>query len=168
MTLLGTWKLDPDHSEVGFSVRHAAVSKVKGKFDVVHASVEHDGTQARVQAVVDAATFNSSNPSRDAHIKSDDFLDVEKYPTLGFTGLYNGNVLKGDLTVHGVTHPVVFHVDFGGEATDPYGQVRAGVEAKTSISRKDFGLTWNAALETGGVLVSDKVDLILDLSFIKQ
>lgn len=168
MTLAGTWALDPTHSEVGFTVRHAGISKVRGKFGEVEATVDHDGQQATVTATAQAASFTTGNADRDAHVKSADFLEVDTYPTVDFTGTFDGEELAGELTVHGVTRPVTFDVEVFGEATDPFGNKRLGAEAKATINRKDFGLTWNAALEAGGVLVSDKVVLSLDLSFIKQ
>lgn len=176
MTLLtehlpSTWSLDPTHSEVGFVVRHAGISKVKGRFNEVAATIDHTDSATTVEATINAASFDSGNPDRDAHIRSADFLDVENYPTLEFKGTVEGfgheYKVVGTLTIHGHSQQVTLDASFGGVAVDPFGNTRVGVEATTIISRKDFGLTWNAALETGGVLVSDKVTIVLDLSFIK-
>lgn len=165
----GKWNLDPSHSEVGFVVRHAGISKVRGKFEVVEAVLESDSElNGTVSARVKADTFNSGDENRDGHVKSADFLDVENYPTLDFSGEIHKDVLSGVLTIRGVERNVEFEIEESGTAIDPFGNLRAGFEAKTTISRKDFGLTWNAALETGGVLVSDKVAITLDVSFIKD
>ena len=166
--LKGKWILDPTHSTVGFTVRHAGISKVRGSFEEVEASVVHDGERGLVEAVAQAASFNSGNESRDAHVRGEDFLAVESYPTLTFSGAFGGEVLSGDLTIHGVTLPVECQVEVFGVAVDPFGAERLGAEAVATISRKDFGLTWNAPLEAGGVLVSDRVQLQLDLSFLRE
>lgn len=167
MTLQGTWVLDPAHSEAGFTVRHAGISKVRGSFPIMQASVNHDGTAARVSAVLDATSFTTGNEDRDAHIKSADFLEVETYPTINFDGVYEAESLTGDLTIHGVTLPVSIPVEEGGVAVDPFGNTRAGFDASITIDRRDFGLTWNAVLDRGGLLVSEKVKVELSLSFIK-
>jgi polyisoprenoid-binding protein YceI len=167
----GTWHLDPTHSEVGFWVRHAGISKVRGKFTDFTATVEdhEDDKLADVTAQINAASLTTGNVDRDVHVRSADFLDVEKHPYIIFSGTVgNDNLLVGDLTIRGVTKPVTIEFEFPGVAVDPFGNLRAGIEAEISISRKEFGLTWNAALEAGGVLVSDKVNIYLDLSFIKN
>lgn len=160
------WTLDPSHSVVGFTVRHAGISKVRGKFDIVSAKIEN----GNIEATADATSFNSGDEGRDGHVKSADFLDVERFPTVSFIGKIDesSESLKGELNIHGVTQEVEFEIEEIGVATDPFGNVRAGAEASTTISRKDFDLTWNAALETGGVLVSDKVKINLDVSFIAE
>lgn len=164
----GKWSLDPSHSEVGFVVRHAGISKVRGSFDLVKATLESVADlRGKVEAVVKANSFNSGDENRDAHIKSADFLDVENFDTLTFVGEVYKDVLSGVLTIRGVSQDVEFEITEAGTAVDPFGNQRAGFEASTTISRKDFGLTWNAALETGGLLVSDKVVINLDVSFIK-
>lgn len=164
----GKWSLDPSHSEVGFVVRHAGISKVRGSFDFVEAVLESDADlHGKVEAVVKANSFNSGDENRDAHVKSADFLDVENFDTLTFVGEIHKDVLSGVLTIRGVSKDVEFEITEAGTAVDPFGNQRAGFEASTTISRKDFGLTWNAALETGGLLVSDKVAITLDVSFIK-
>lgn len=171
---VGEWEADVDHSELGFVVRHSGISKVKGKFSDFNATAHViDEDNVIVTAIAQANSFTSGNESRDAHVKSADFLDVDTFPTLDFKGnLIQASdenfVLRGDLTIHGITHEAEFDVEYGGSAVDPYGNTRVGVEATTVISRKKFGLTWNTVLETGGVLVSDKVNVVLDLSFIKK
>jgi polyisoprenoid-binding protein YceI len=169
----GDWTADPTHSEVSFAVRHAGISKVRGKFAKFNA-IAHAGNELSefsVIADIDTASFDSGNEARDAHVKSADFFDVENFPKITFasTALTEDDgelTLHGDLTVKGTTKPVTLAVDFNGVAKDPFGNLRAGIEGKTTISRKEFGITWNAALETGGVLVSDRVEIELDLSFI--
>ena len=167
----GNYNVDPSHSEIGFTVRHAGISKVRGRFHGVSGVVTvNEGGTATVHATVDANTFDSGSEDRDNHIKSADFLDVTVFPELVFVGNYAeaDGKLVGDLSIHGVTKTVEFDVEVTDSAIDPFGNTRVGAEASTTISRKDFGLTWNAALETGGVLVSDKVKIELDLSFIKE
>ena len=170
----GTWNFDPAHSEVGFSVRHAGISKVRGKFTDVAATLELGATlgDAAVTATIQAASFSSGDANRDGHVRSADFFDVETHPTLAFTstgisGDEGDFELTGELTIRGISKTVTFSGEFNGVAVDPFGATRAGFEAKTVISRKEFGLTWNAALEAGGVLVSDKVTITLDVAFVK-
>lgn len=166
----GTWNLDPAHSEVTFSVRHMMISKVRGTFGVKSATLvaPENPLEARVEASVDVTSLSTGDAGRDGHLMSGDFFDAEKYPTMDFvsTGARaeNGELfVDGDLTIHGVTKPVTFELDFGGFGSDPYGNYKAGASAKTVINREDFGLTWNAALETGGVLVGKDVTITLDL-----
>ena len=166
----GTWVLDPSHSEVTFSVRHMMISKVRGEFGLKNATIEApvNPLEAKVTASVDAASISTGDQNRDNHLRSADFFDVETYPTIDFvsTGVRyeKGDFLvDGDLTMHGVTKPVTFELEFGGFGTDPYGNYKAGATATTVINREDFGLTWNAALETGGVLVGKDVTITLDL-----
>ena len=166
----GTWNLDPAHSEVTFSVRHMMISKVRGTFGVKSATLvaPENRLEARVEASVDVTSLSTGDAGRDGHLMSGDFFDAEKYPTMDFvsTGARaeNGELfVDGDLTIHGVTKPVTFELDFGGFGSDPYGNYKAGASAKTVINREDFGLTWNAALETGGVLVGKDVTITLDL-----
>lgn len=171
----GTWNADPAHSEVSFLVRHAGISKVRGKFTdfTAHAIVDEELQTISVTADIATASFDSGSEARDGHVKSADFFDVEEFPKITFisTGLTeeDGELnLHGDLTIKNVTKPVKLAVEFNGVARDPFGLFRAGLEATTVISRKEFGITWNAAIETGGVLVSDKVTIELDLSFILE
>jgi polyisoprenoid-binding protein YceI len=160
-----------------FKVKHMMISYVKGQFTVVKGVLaldEADLTNSRIEASVDAASIHTRDEQRDAHLKSADFFDVEKFPTLSFkstkvTRLADGELaVAGDLTIHGVTRNVVFTVE-GPTAPgkDPWGNTRIGLSATTKINRKDFGLTWNSPLETGGILVGDEVTLTLDVQFIK-
>lgn len=170
----GTWNLDTSHSTVGFTVRHAGISKVRGQFTDVEGTLTLGETLAdsSVSATIQAASFNSGDENRDGHVRSADFFDVETFPTLSFvssaiTGDEEDFELTGELTIRGISKTVTFKGEFNGVAVDPFGATRAGFEAKTVISRKEFGLTWNAALEAGGVLVSDKVTITLDVAFVK-
>ena len=176
-TTTSTWNLDPVHSVAEFKVKHMMISNVKGQFTGISGVLildENDTESSRVEATVDAASINTRDPQRDAHLKSADFFDVEKFPTLGFRSTNvrrKGDdevVVTGDLTIHGVAREVVFQVE-GPTApgTDPWGNTRVGLSAVTRINRKDFGLTWNAALETGGILVGDEVTITLDVQFVK-
>ncbi|QLD11075.1 YceI family protein [Microbacterium oleivorans] len=166
----GTWVLDASHSEVGFSVRHMMISKVRGTFAVAEATIvaPENPLELTLDAKVDVASINTKDEGRDNHLRSADFFDVEQYPNITFvsTGVrqQGGDFLvDGDLTIKDVTKPVTFTVEFGGFGTDPWGNYKAGATAKTVINREEFGLTWNAALETGGVLVGKDVTIELDL-----
>lgn len=168
----GTWTLDASHSEIGMTVRHAGISKVRAQFEEATGTLQvaEDGT-ADVNAVVRAESFNSKSPDRDAHVRGEDFLNAEQYPDLTFVanGIKpSGEVfdLTGELTIRGVSKSVTFEAEFGGQAVDPFGATRAGFSASAVISRKDFGLNWNAALEAGGVLVGDKVTITIDSAFV--
>ena len=170
----GIWNLDASHSTVGFVVRHAGISKVRGQFTEVAGELTLGETlsDSSVTATIQAASFSSGDEGRDGHVKSADFFDVESFPTLSFaSSTISGDTedfeLAGELTIRGISKPVTFKGEFNGVAVDPFGATRAGFEAKTVISRKEFGLTWNAALEAGGVLVSDKVTITLDVAFVK-
>ena len=172
-----TWNLDPVHSVAEFKVKHMMISNVKGQFPKVTGKLtldESELTKSQVEATIEAGSIETRDPQRNAHLKSADFLDVEKFPTLSFktTGirrLGDGELaVEGDLTIHGVTRKVVFSVEGPTPpAKDPWGNARIAVSATTKISRKDFGLTWNAALETGGLLVGDEVTITLDVQFVK-
>ncbi len=171
----GTWVLDPAHSEVTFSVRHMMISKVRGVFGLKSATIEapENPLEAKVTATVDASSIDTKDEGRDNHLRSADFFDVENYPTIEFasTGVrYDGGdfLVDGDLTIHGVTKPATFELEFGGFGVDPWGNYKAGATAKTVVNREDFGLTWNAALETGGVLVGKDVTIELDLQLALQ
>ena len=166
----GTWVLDPAHSEVHFSVRHMMISKVRGTFGVKSATLyaPENPLQARVEASVDVTSLDTNDQNRDGHLRSADFFDTENHPTMEFrsTGVRvdDGDLLvDGDLTIRGVTKPVTFDFDFGGFGADPYGNYKAGATAKTKINREDFGLSYNAALETGGVLLGEEVTITLEL-----
>ena len=171
----GIWTLDPSHSEVGFTVRHAGISKVRGRFTDVTAEAHVGDSLAHssLNATVKTASFDSGDANRDAHVRGPEFFDVEKYPEMTFhaTGIEGDGedyTLTGDLTIRGVTKPVELEVEFTGIAVDPFGATRAGFSAEAEISRKEFGLTWNAVLETGGLLVSDKVRITVDAAMVKQ
>ena len=170
----GTWNLDPSHTEASFTVRHAGISKVRGTVAVTSGTltVGEDLESSSVSVTLDPSTVNTGDAGRDGHLKSADFFDVEKFGDWTFVSTAvrtNGSshVVVGDLTLHGVTREVELETEFNGTAVDPFGNTRVGFEATVTISRKDFGLTWNAALEAGGVLVADKVRIDLDVSAIK-
>ena len=171
-----TFKIDTAHSSANFSIKHMMIAKVHGGFEKLSGTLLLDSTditKSSVQASVEAASINTREAQRDAHLKSADFFDVEKYPTLDFKSTKvekDGDELKvtGQLTIHGVSKEVVFQVDGPSqEMKDPYGNIKIGISATTKIKRKDFGLGWNAALEAGGVLVGDEVALSLDIQFAK-
>ncbi len=168
----GTWTVDPSHSEVGFSVRHLMVSKTKGRFTEVSGIivVAEDVLASTVQASAQTASIDTRDATRDGHLKSADFFDVEKWPTLTFvsTGIRaDGDdfILDGNLTIRDQTRPVSFELEFNGATANPLAEGRptAGFSAETEISRKDYGLEWNMALEAGGVVVGDKVKIILEI-----
>jgi len=174
---VSTWNLDPVHSVAEFKVKHMMISNVKGQFTAITGTLaydEQDVTNSRVEASIDATSINTRDPQRDAHLKSADFFEVEKYPVLTFrsTGIQRTGdgelAVTGDLTMHGVTKQVVFDVEGPTPSgKDPWGNTRVGLSATTKINRKDFGLTWNAALETGGILVGEEVTITLDVQFVK-
>jgi polyisoprenoid-binding protein YceI len=176
-TATTTWNIDPVHSTAEFKVRHMMITNVKGQFTAVTGVVkldEGDVTNSRVEATIEAGSINTRDADRDTHLKSADFFDVEKFPTLSFastrvTKTGEGELaVEGDLSIRGVTRKVVFAVEGPtAEAKDPWGNTRMGFSATTKINRKDFGLTWNAALETGGILVGDEVTLTLDVEAVK-
>jgi polyisoprenoid-binding protein YceI len=172
-----TWNVDPVHSVAEFKVKHMMISNVKGQFTGVKGSLaldESDVTKSRVEASIDAASITTREAQRDAHLKSPDFFDVEKFPALSFKSTQikragEGELaVAGDLTIHGITRNVGFTVEGPTpQAKDPWGNTRLGLSATAKINRKDFGLTWNAALETGGILVGDEVTITLDVQFVK-
>jgi polyisoprenoid-binding protein YceI len=172
-----TWNIDPDHSSTGFKVRHLMVSNVKGTFGKVQGVVNVDAqdiTRSSVSVAIDTASIDTGVAKRDTHLRSPEFLDVAKFPTMTFVSTKvakNGvNKLKitGNLTLHGVTRPVVLDVEGPSqESKDPRGNIRRGASASTKIDRKDFGLTWNKALETGGVVVGDEVAIEIEVEMIK-
>lgn len=168
----GTWTLDASHSEIGFTVRHAGISKTRGRFAKAEAElvVAEDLASSAITATIATDSFDSGDPKRDAHVRGTDFFDAEQFPAMTFAATAitpNGDdyILTGDLTIRGNTHAVDIQTEFNGVAVDPFGTTRAGFSALTSISRKSFGLTWNAALDAGGVMVGDKVTINLDLEF---
>jgi len=171
----GTWNIDPTHSEAAFSVRHAGISKVRGSVAITTGTivVGEDLTATSVTATLDPTSITTGDANRDGHLKSADFFDVEAFGQWTFASTSvaphgDDHVVTGDLTIHGVTKSVELVTEFNGTAVDPYGNLRAGFTATTTISRKDFGITWNTALETGGVLISDKVVITIEASTIKQ
>jgi polyisoprenoid-binding protein YceI len=174
--LTGTYALDPTHSRIGFVARHAMVTKVRGSFDEFEGSgvfdVE-DPAKSHLQVTIQAASIDTRNADRDGHLRSNDFFDMETYPEITFVSTQversgdDDYRVTGDLTIKGVTKPVIVDFEYTGAAVDPYQNQRIGFEGKTTINRKDWGVSWNAALETGGVLVSEKVTLELEVSAIK-
>ncbi len=172
----GTWAIDPTHTTIGFTVRHAMIAKVRGAFGDFAGSFTIDGSDlsaSSAEITIQAASIDTKNADRDAHLTSPDFLDVAAFPTLAFTSTAvkaSGNdvVVTGDLTIHGVTKSVDVNYEFIGLSQDPWGNQRIGFEGTAKISRKEFDLTWNAALETGGVLVGDDITLTLDVEAVKQ
>jgi len=172
----GTWNLDPTHTTVGFHARHAMVAKVRGAFTEVEGALHLDGADpARSSAslVIQAASIHTANPDRDGHLKSADFLDVETFPTLTFVSTSVAQtgpstfVVTGDLAIRGVAKSVDVTFDYLGTSTDPWGNARIGFEGRAEISRKDFGLVWNVALEGGGLLVGDTVRIEIDAEAVK-
>jgi polyisoprenoid-binding protein YceI len=171
------WEIDSSHSSVHFSVRHLVIAKVRGAFTRWSGTVQvpdGDFSKATVAVTIDASSIDTGVADRDGHLKSPDFFDVAQHPELRFAGKRvqprSGNEIDvvGDLTIKGITREVVLRVEQHGQAKDPWGNVRAAFTAKTTIDRKDFGLTWNQALETGGVLVGDKVEIEAEIQAVKQ
>ena len=170
----GTWSVDPSHSAVSFVARHLMVSKVRGNFASFAGAItiDENPVASKVEATVDVASITTGDEGRDGHLQSADFFEVEQHPTWSFVSTSivpkgDDYLLHGDLTIKGVTKPVTFDLEFEGVATDPWGNTKAGFSAETEISRKEFGLEWNVALETGGVLVGDKVKIQLDIQALK-
>lgn len=174
-TLSGTYTLDPTHTEIGFVTRHAMVTKVRGAFTefVGTATTAENLTGAHIDLTIQAASVTTNNADRDGHLRSGDFFDVETYPTIRFASTHvtspSPEVLRveGDLTIKSVTRPVAIDFAFEGAAVDPFGNERVGLSGEVVVNRKDFDLTWNAALETGGVLVSENVTLTFEVSAIR-
>jgi polyisoprenoid-binding protein YceI len=171
-----TWTIDPSHSLAEFSVRHMMFTTVKGRFtDIRGAIVENadDLSASSVEVTIDAASVTTADPQRDAHLRSADFFDVETYPTLTFTstrieGSPEAFTLTGMLTLHGQAREATFNVESTGRGVNPFGKHVAGYSAETTINRKDYGLNWNVALETGGVLVSDSIKISLEIQAVRQ
>jgi len=175
--MLTTWQIDTAHSSANFSIKHMMIAKVHGGFEKLSGTLQYDPqdiTKSSVEAVIETASINTREAQRDAHLKSADFFDAEKYPQLIFKSKKiekDGDDLKviGDLTIHGVTKEVVLNAEAPSEEMkDPWGNTKIGISATTKIKRKDFGLNWNAALEAGGVLVGDDVAITLDIQFLKK
>jgi polyisoprenoid-binding protein YceI len=170
----GTWNVDPVHSSVGFVARHMMITKVRGHFSTFSGTitVAEDPLQSSVEAEVDLGSISTGDDQRDAHLKGADFFNIEKHPMMHLksTGLKaNGDdyILTGDLTVAGKTRSVDFDLEFDGVEQDPWGGTRAGFSATADISRKDWELTWNVALETGGVMIGDKVKIEIEVEAVK-
>jgi polyisoprenoid-binding protein YceI len=169
------WGFDAVHSSVNFWVRHLMVSKVHGRFTKWGGTFEFDEqnpSASKVDVKIDAGSITTEEAQRDTHLRSADFLDVEKYPQIEFKstsveGSGESITVKGDLTIHGTTRPVALAVDYAGRVKDPWGGERVGFSAKTSISRKDFGLVWNQLLEAGGVAVGDKIEIGIEVEAVK-
>ena len=175
LPVAGTWAIDLSHSSVNFKVKHLGVSKTRGRFTQFGGTVEvgEDPTDTKVDVTIDAASVDTHDNGRDEHLRGADFFDVANHPQLtfrstGVSGTGDSWSLDGDLSVAGVTKPVSLDVEFEGVAGDPWGGSRAGFVAKTTVNREDFGLTWNAALETGGFLVGKNVTIDLEVELGKQ
>ncbi|RMB59991.1 YceI family protein [Tessaracoccus antarcticus] len=173
----GTWEIDPSHSQVGFTARHAMVTKVRGSFNDFEGTVvvnDDDLASTQITVIIQAKSIDTRNEQRDGHLRSNDFLAMDEFPEITFVSTSvtptdaSGLDVTGDLTIKGITNTVRIPFSFEGTATDPFGNARAGFEGAVTINRKDYGVTWNAALETGGVLVSEKITLEFDISAIKQ
>jgi len=176
-TLTGTYTIDPAHSRIGFVARHAMVTKVRGSFNDFTGSAVLDGdnpANATATVTIKAASIDTRNEQRDGHLRSNDFLSLEEYPEITFASTAvkqtgdTGFEMTGDLTIRGITNSITIPFSYEGFAKDPYGNFRVGFEGSTTINRKDYGITFNAALETGGVLVSEKVTLEFEISAIRN
>ena len=175
--LTGTWTLDPAHTRIGFVARHAMVTKVRGSFNEFEGTAVLDGANpanSHAEVTIKAASIDTRNAQRDEHLRSNDFLAMDEHPEITFTstGVRQADdttfELTGDLTIRGITKSVTIPFTFEGAAKDPFGNLRAGFEGSVAINRKDWGVNWNAALEGGGVLVSDRVTLEFEVSAIKS
>ncbi len=173
---MANWSFDTAHSSIGFTVRHLMISKVRGHFGRWTGTFdydEQDPTRSRLEVQIDAASIDTREDKRDAHLRSPDFFDVEKYPQLTFKSTRverdggDDFVVTGDLAIHGVTRAVSLKVEGLGRSKDPWGGERVGFSASTSINRKDFGLHWNVALETGGVLVGEKIEIAIEIEAVR-
>jgi polyisoprenoid-binding protein YceI len=170
------WDIDVSHSAIQFSVRHMVIAKVHGRFARWSGTIDLDSqdlTRSSVEVKIDATSIDTQVPDRDTHLRSPDFLDVVKYPELSFRSKRIEKAgaayrVTGDLSIHGVTREVALEAEFAGTAKDPWGNERAAFTAKTSLDRKDFGLVWNAALEAGGVLVGEKVEIAIEIEAVKK
>jgi len=165
------WILDPTHSEITFKVKHMMISNVKGSFRTFTAEIESEDeffANAKTTATIQTDSVFTNNTDRDNHLKSAEFFNAEVHPTITFESQALNNSIVGNLSINGITKPVTLDVDFGGINVDPWGNTKAGFSFEGKISRKDFGLNWNAALEAGGVMVSDDVKVAGELQFVKQ
>ena len=162
--------IDASHSEVGFKVKHLMISTVRGSFGTVMGSAEGELENMNVSVTIDASSINTNDEGRDGHLKGADFFDVENYPSIEFVATnqnVNNRTITGEMTIKGVTKEVTLGLDYNGKGVDPWGNVKHGFEISGKISRGDFGLTWNAVLEAGGVLVSDEVYLTIDIQAVE-
>ncbi|HVO18041.1 MAG TPA: YceI family protein [Anaeromyxobacter sp.] len=174
--MASSWDIDVTHSAVQFQVRHMVISKVQGRFARWSGSIqldEQDLPRSSVEVKIDAASLDTQVTDRDNHLRSPDFLDVATFPEITYRSRKiekkgDGYRVVGDLTMHGVTREVALEAEFAGTGKDPWGNQRAGFSARTSLDRRDYGLKWNAALETGGVLVGEKVDISIELEAVKK
>jgi polyisoprenoid-binding protein YceI len=175
-TLSGTYTLDPTHSRLGFVARHAMVTKVRGAFNEFEGTAVIDGSEpanSSVSITINVDSIDTRNAQRDGHLRTNDFLDIENFPEIRFVSTaieHEGGhdfQVTGDLTIKDVTRSITFPLEYQGAVKDPFGNDRIGLEGSVAINRKDYGITWNAALETGGVLVSDKITLEFEISAIK-
>ena len=176
-TLTGTYTIDPAHSHIGFTARHAMVTKVRGSFKEYEGTGYFDGddpTKSKLELTIKAASIDTGNADRDSHLRGNDFFDMENHPEIRFVSdkveaqAEDTYRVTGDLTIKGVTKPVSVDFEYTGAAVDPFDNQRIGFEGRTTINRKDWGVNWNAALEAGGVLVSEKVNLEFEVSAIKS
>ena len=174
---MATWTIDTAHSEIGFKIKHLVISTVSGKFTSFEGKLEgdpEDFTQSQISFAADIDSINTGNEQRDGHLKSGDFFDAAKHPKLSFssTAIVNKNgsdyKVTGDLTIRGTTKPITLNVDFGGVQNNMYGQTVAGFEITGKINRQEYGLTWSAVTEAGGIVVSDDVKLAIDAELVKQ
>ena len=175
--LTGTWSIDPSHTRVGFSSRHAMVTKVRGAFNDVSGTAHLDAedmSRSQARVVLQVASVDTRSPQRDAHLRSADFFDAQQHPTIEFDSTAvdevdeNQYIVTGELTIRGVTRTISVPLELLGVDTDPFGQLRAGLEGSRRIDRKDWGVSWNTPLDSGGVLVSDKITLEFELSLVKE
>ncbi|HEX6972513.1 MAG TPA: YceI family protein [Limnochordia bacterium] len=176
-TRTSVWTIDPSHSGISFSVRHMMISTVRGRFDTFSGQVIGDPPEwrdAKVSVEIDAASINTRDPQRDAHLRSGDFLETDRFPKITFQSTRirqtgeNTFDIEGDLTIRGVTRSVTLHARFTGQGKDPWGGERAAFEAETELDRRDFGVTFNTVLETGGVLVGDRLRVSIELELVRQ
>ncbi len=175
-TATGTYDIDASHSTIGFVARHAMIAKVRGAFNEIEGAGHFDAddpTRSTLEVVIRTASVDTRNADRDGHLRSADFFDVDNHPTMTFTSTgveavdESTYAVTGDLTIKGITRPVVFDVQLGGTAVDPWGNTRLGLEGSAVVNRKDWDLTWNTALDAGGVLVGEKVTLEFEISAVK-
>lgn len=177
MTTTSKWAIDPSHSEISFKVKHLVVTTLTGKFETFEGGLEtanEDFSDAKISFTADVASINTGNADRDGHLKSDDFFNAEAFPKVTFTSTGFTKIgsdeykLTGNITLRDVTKPIELTVEYGGTATDPWGNVKAGFEINGKIKRKEFGLKWDALTEAGGAVVSDEVKLHLNVQLVKQ